>query len=88
MTKIVSSTALRNEYSDLSGWCHSTNEPAIITRNGSGDLVVMSVQAYDEMAARLEMYRFIGEGHREAAEGRTDSARNHLLNLREKYGLQ
>ena len=88
MPKIVSSTDLRNGYGDLSTWCHATNEPAFITRNGAGDPAVMSIQAYDDMAARLEMYEFFDAGRRDIAEGRTIPARSHISELREKYGLR
>ena len=88
MPKVISSTELRNRYNEVSTWCHHTNEPAFITRNGSGDLAVMSIQAYDEMQARLNMYEFIEAGHRDITRGHVISARAHLESLREKYDLQ
>lgn len=88
MPKIVSSTELRNGYNDVSRWCHLTNEPAFITKNGSGALAVMSMQAYDELSMRREMHSFFDEGRRDALEGRTSSAREHADRLREDYGLR
>lgn len=43
---IKSSTALRNEYSNISKLAHETEEPIYITKNGDGDLVVMSIEAF------------------------------------------
>jgi prevent-host-death family protein len=47
MPNIKSSTDLRNNYNDISTFCHESNEPIFITKNGRGDLVVMSIQSYE-----------------------------------------
>ena len=49
MPNILSSTALRNEYNSVSSLCHLEKEPVFITRNGQGDLAVMSMELYEEM---------------------------------------
>lgn len=51
---IKSSTSLRNDYGSLSTLAHETQEPIYITKNGEGDLVVMSVDAFER---REEMHR-------------------------------
>ena len=43
---IKPSTALRNEYNSISEFCKEKNEPVFLTKNGEGDLVVMSIDAY------------------------------------------
>ena len=50
---IKSSTALRSDYSAVSKLAHETGEPVYITKNGEGDLVVMSVDAFDEREHEL-----------------------------------
>lgn len=49
---IKPSTCLRNEYNDISAFCKAENQPVFLTKNGEGDLVVMSIEAY---TAREEM---------------------------------
>ena len=51
MPNIRSSADLRNNYNDISSYCHAYNEPVFITKNGKGDLAVMSMETYEEMAA-------------------------------------
>ena len=46
--QIKSSTTLRNNYGKISSLAHQTQEPIFITKNGEGDLVVMSVEAFEE----------------------------------------
>ena len=43
---IKSSTSLRNDYGKISAQAHETGEPIFITKNGEGDIVVMSIEAF------------------------------------------
>lgn len=45
---IKSSTSLRNDYTSLSNLAHKESEPIYITKNGEGDLVVMSIEAFEK----------------------------------------
>ena len=56
MPNIRSSADLRNSYNDISTYCHSYNEPVFITKNGKGDLAVMSMETYEELTGRIELY--------------------------------
>jgi len=46
---IKSSTTLRNEYGKVSALAHETGEPIYITKNGEGDIVVMSIDAFEKL---------------------------------------
>jgi len=73
MPNIKSSTDLRNNYNELSAFCHETREPVYITKNGRGDLVVMSIETFEMLNGKLELYRLIGEGGAAVEEGRKRS---------------
>ena len=45
MPAIKSSADLRNNYNEISTFCHNYPEPVFITKNGKGDLAVMSIEA-------------------------------------------
>ncbi len=62
MPNIRSSADLRNNYNEISTYCHEYDEPVFITKNGKGDLAVMSIETYEEMLGRFELYIRIQKG--------------------------
>ncbi len=52
---IKPSTALRNEYSAISDLAHKEDAPIYITKNGEGDLVVMSIEAFERREEVLRL---------------------------------
>jgi prevent-host-death family protein len=60
---------LRNKSSDIEEVCHDTGEPVFITKNGQGDLVVMSLAAYERTQARLELYALLDEAESDLRAG-------------------
>ena len=52
---IKSSTALRNNYGSISDLAHDEAEPIYITKNGEGDLVVMSIEAFEQREEPLKL---------------------------------
>lgn len=69
MPKIRPISDLRNKSHEISRICHETGEPVYITKNGEGDLVVMSLAAYEREQARLELYRALDEAEADVLEG-------------------
>ena len=52
---IMPSTSLRNQQNYISEKCKTTGEPIYLTKNGEGDLVVMSIEAFEKKQALLEL---------------------------------
>ena len=69
MPEIRSISDLRNKAHDISRLCHESGEPVFITKNGEGDLVVMSYAAYERDQARLELYRQLDEAEADVQGG-------------------
>lgn len=73
MPRIISSTALRNGYNDISTFCHNEKEPIFITKNGQGDLALMSIEQYEELISKAELYKKIEEGLSDLENGKVKS---------------
>ena len=52
--KIKPSSYIRNDYADLSSYCRETGEPVYLTKNGEGDIVALSVDAYEQLQNRIK----------------------------------
>ena len=63
MPQIKSSTDLQNNYNEISSFCHETREPLFITKNGQGDLAVMSIELFESLNGKLDLYHLLEEGH-------------------------
>ena len=60
---------LRNKARELSKICHDSGEPVFITKNGEGDMVLMSLAAYERLQAQLELYRLLDEAEADVRAG-------------------
>ncbi len=77
---------MRNRYNEISTFCHDYAEPVFITKNGKGDLAVMSIEAYEALAGRLELYGLIQEGLEDAAEGKARPLADAMADIRSRRG--
>jgi PHD/YefM family antitoxin component YafN of YafNO toxin-antitoxin module len=62
MPIIRQSADLSNSYADISELCHKYKEPVFFTKNGEDDLAVMSIETYEEITGRRELYSLLEEG--------------------------
>ncbi|WP_199620720.1 type II toxin-antitoxin system Phd/YefM family antitoxin [Paenibacillus alkalitolerans] len=60
---------LRNNANEISEFCHREREPVFITKNGTGDMVVMSIEQYERQQALIELYGKLSEAEAEIANG-------------------
>ena len=60
---------LRNSSNEISEYCRTSREPVFITKNGVGDMVVLSIDMYERLQAQLELYANLAEAEVEIASG-------------------
>ncbi|EPH10857.1 type II toxin-antitoxin system Phd/YefM family antitoxin [Facklamia hominis] len=86
MPRIQSSTDLRNNYNDISNFCNETHSPVFITKNGRGDLAVMSIQAYERLVGKHELYALLEVSEQDVTSGRTKPLKDVMNDLRKELG--
>jgi prevent-host-death family protein len=68
MPKICPIKDLRKT-TEISELCHQNKEPIFITKNGYGDLVVMSIETYEKSLGKLELYQKLAEAEEQIKNG-------------------
>ena len=71
----------------ISEMCHSESRPIFVTKNGYGDMVIMSMEHYQDAIGRYEIYAKLTETKNEIAAGTGKNARRSLAGLGRKYGV-
>ena len=71
----------------ISRMCNESSDPIYITKNGYGDMVIMSMKAYEEKMSLLDIYAKLAEAEENIKSGKTVDARSALKDLRTKHGL-
>ena len=84
MPEIRKSADLRNNYQKISQFCHKYNEPVFITKNGIGDLAVMSIGTYNELSGKIELYQKLLAGLNQIHNGETVSEKE-LMKKIDRY---
>ena len=87
MPAIRASADLRNKYSEISAYCHTTNQPVFITKNGQGDLAVMSIAQYDQLLEKANFYAKLTEGLMDIKEGRSQPFDSAMKDIRDDLGI-
>ena len=84
MLAIRNSADLVNNFNEIREFCQNYREPIFLTNNGQGELAVMSIEAYEELTGRLELYQTIEVGLNQIKNGETISEEEmleHIKNL-------
>jgi len=68
MPQIIPIKELRNT-SEISRICHEKDEPIFVTKNGYGDMVLMSMETYERNMARTDLLNKISEGEEDLKNG-------------------
>lgn len=71
----------------VSEMCHKSSEPIFVTKNGYGDMVLMSMEAFEKIYQKEQLYRDLEISENEIRSGKTREAREALADVRKNYGL-
>ena len=66
---IKASASLRNDYASISKMAKETKEPIYVTKNGEGDLVLMSIEAFEQREQMLQFRSKIMKAEQERIDG-------------------
>lgn len=86
MPQIIPIRDLKNT-SEISDLCHNSTEPIYITKNGYGDMVIMSIETYENTMKQLEMHQQILLSEKNIEEGKIKDAHHSLSEMRKKHGI-
>jgi PHD/YefM family antitoxin component YafN of YafNO toxin-antitoxin module len=86
MPKIIPIRDLKKT-SEISQMCKEATEPIYITKNGYGDMVIMSIKMYEEKLSMLDVYEKLTEAEVQIAEGKVLDGETSLRSIREKYNV-
>ncbi|GHV04979.1 prevent-host-death protein [Campylobacterota bacterium] len=71
MPTIRKSADLGDAHGEISEFCHKYREPVFITKNGEGDLAVMSIETYEELIGKRKLYRLLEDDINDIKNGNT-----------------
>ena len=86
MPQIIPIRDLKNT-SEISDRCRAAQEPIFVTKNGYGDMVIMSLETYEKQMRLLDVYSKLAVAQELVKTGEVVSADASLKGLRERYGL-
>ena len=71
----------------VSEMCHKSADPIFVTKNGYGDMVLMSMEAFEQMHQREQLYRELEISENDIRGGKIRAAREALSDVRKNYGI-
>ncbi len=86
MPRILPIRDLKNT-TTISQICHEDKEPIFITKNGYGDMVIMSIETYEKNLFLSNVYGKLEEAKQDMKSDRYSSVENAVSRIREKHGL-
>ncbi|EQB21425.1 Prevent-host-death protein [Dehalobacter sp. UNSWDHB] len=86
MPRIIPIKDLKNT-SQISEMCQEATEPIYITKNGYGDMVIMSVRMYEEKLYMLDVYNKLAAAEVQITNGKVLNGDASIKSIREKYNV-
>lgn len=86
MPQILPIRDLKNT-SAISTLCHESDEPIFVTKNGYGDMVLMSMEMYEKNLFLSDVYGKLEVAESELKNGKFSSAEDAVARIRNKHGI-
>ncbi|MCL2254345.1 MAG: type II toxin-antitoxin system Phd/YefM family antitoxin [Lachnospiraceae bacterium] len=86
MPQIIPIRDLKNTAA-ISQMCQESTEPIYVTKNGYGDMVIMSMKIYQEKLFLHDIYDKLAQSEADVTAGRTKNAKDSLQRLKEKHNV-
>ena len=86
MPQIIPIKNLKNT-AEISDICHNSPDPIYITKNGYGDMVLMSMECYEKLLHRGKIYDDLAVSEQQISDGKVQDARESLQAMRAAYDL-
>ena len=86
MPRIVPIRDLKNT-TTISNLCHESHEPIFITKNGYGDMVIMSMETFEKTTFLNSLYNKLAIAEADLKAGRVSDVDDAISEIKEKYGL-
>ena len=86
MPHIIPIRDLKNT-GEISNMCNELNEPIYITKNGYGDMVIMSMRMFEDRMLMQDVYFKLAESEADVAAGRKKDAKSSLKGIRENFNV-
>ncbi|GAB6269446.1 prevent-host-death protein [Smithella sp. SC_K08D17] len=78
-------STLRNQTREISLMCHEQDAPIYLTKNGAGNLVVMSIEHYERLMARVDLFEKLAVAQAQSAAGEKGLTHTQVMrNLRQR----
>ena len=89
MPIIKSISSLRNRTRDIASLCHEQDEPVYLTTNGEGDLVIMSIEHYEKLKAKVALFEKLSVAQAQAAAGEKGFTHSQVIRkLRQRLNVK
>lgn len=86
MAQIIPIRDLKNT-AEISELCRNSTEPIFVTKNGYGDMVIMSMEVYEGIMNKIKIYNDLSVSKQQVADGKIKDAKQAVKDIRNKYGL-
>jgi len=86
MPAIRKSADLQNNFNEIREFCQNYREPIFLTNNGQGELAVMSIDTYEEINGKLELYQKILKSLNQIRNGETITEEEMMRKIKKYAG--